>query len=1175
MVGQLLIEPEGSTYHDPVTGEQIRSGAIADIRTNNPLIPGVIDGSFREFVLWTINDHDPVEATLNLRAEPWADRSPDPALRFSSNSPQGDPFTPIFRAYAGDPVVIRNINVGQGTNTLRIEGHRTYWEPRFTNALGVSSSPIDTIHSTVSEKYTLILNGGAGGPNHVPGDYIYHDGENRRFQDGAWGILRVLPNVVGDLQPLPDAGSIPVQQATCPVGAPVHNFNISAIDMPSFGGGTHDGRRAAFVPTTDVASVLNKTKFPEPLVLHVSAGECVNVTLNNQRAIARASFAVGGLLRDMNSSGINIGYNSDQTIAPGQSRTYTYYADTYKLESVMISDFGGDNSGYDGMYGAMVVAPAGATFKNLNGFPTDRGSQVDVFVPGEAPYRDFTLILADQDPIIGQNTMPYPADVSGPALINYRQVLNRLDDANMFNSTVYGDPATPLLRAYAGDPVKVHVLGAPGSEQVHVFNLGGMSWPGDMYIYNSSQWQSRAVGPWEKIDIKISGGAGGVGQVPGDYYYGDMRRAFTQAGMWGIFRVLPNTCNTGGVAGVPCLVQAPPTVTGISPATGPSAGGTVVTVTGTNFNTSATTISFGATAATNVSCSSATTCTATSPAGSGIADVTVTVAGQTSAINNSDKFTYVTPTPSVTGVTPNSGLTDGGTGVTISGANFSTTPGATTITFGANAAANVSCSSSTTCTATSPSGSAGVVDVVVTVDGQSSATSSSDQFTYVDTPPVVLSSTLLNASTNNLNTVWFSVTFSEAVTGVDAADFNLNTSGGISGVSVASVTGSGATRSVSVNTGTGNGTIRLDVADNDSIFDSSSNPLDGAFTSGQNYTIDKSAPSVVSSTLLNAATNSRSIVFFAVTFSETVTGVSAADFNLTTTGSLSGTAVVSVTGTGSTRTVGVDTGAGSGTLRLNVVDDDSILDIVNNSIGGTGAGNGTFTTGLTYTIDRTAPSVVSSVRANSNPSNRTTAFFTVTFSESVTGVTVADFSLTTTGVSGASITSVTGSGATRTVGVNTGTGNGTIQLNVVDDDSILDGAANRLGGTGAGNGLFTTGQSYTVDKTGPSVVSSVRLNSNPTTRTTVFFRVTFSENVIGVTAADFSLTAPGITGASITSVTGTGAIRTVGVNTGTGSGTITLNVVDDDSIVDAAGNRLGGTGAGNGIFNTGQTYNVR
>ena len=335
------------------------------------------------------------------------------------------------------------------------------------------------------------------------------------------------------------------------------------------------------------------------------------------------------------------------------------------------------------------------------------------------------------------------------------------------------------------------------------------------------------------------------------------------------------------------------------------------------------------------------------------------------------------------------------------------------------------------------------------------------------------------------------------------------------------------------------------------------------------------APVVVSSTLLNATPSNRTTVFFTVTFSEAVTGVNVADFNLTTTGTLSGASVTSVSGTGSTRTVGVGTGTGSGTLRLNVGDDDSILDSVSNRLGGTGAGNGNFNTGLTYTIDRTGPSVVSSVRANANPSNRTTVFFTVTFSESVIGVSAADFVLTNTGVSGAAITSVTGTGTTRTVGVNTGSGDGTIRLDVVDDDSIQDSLGNRLGETGAGNGAFITGQSYNMDKTAPTVVSSMRMNPNPTTRVTVFFIVTFSESVTGVNAADFSLTAPGITGASVTSVTGTGATRTVGVGTGTGSGTITLNVVDDDTIQDAATNRLGGTGAGNGSFNAGQTYNVR
>jgi FtsP/CotA-like multicopper oxidase with cupredoxin domain len=737
MVGQLVIEPAGSTFHNPLTGAEIKSGAIADIHTSSSLIPGVVDGSFREFVLWTINDHSPVEATLNLRAEPWSDRSADPTLRFSSNSPQGDPFTPIFRAYVGDPVVIRNINVGQGTNTLTIDGHRTYWEPRYRDALGVESSPIDTIHTTVSEKYTLILNGGAGGPNHVPGDYIYHDGENRRFQSGAWGILRVLPSVVGDLMPLPNV-SIPAQIATCPANAPAHNFNISAVDLPSTAaGGNKNGRKAAFVPNTDVASVLNKTKFPEPLVMHVAAGECVNVKLTNRRTVS-ASFHLGGLLHDMNSTGINIGFNPEQTIAAGQSRTYTFYADNYKLESVMISDFGGDNSGWDGLYGSMVVAPAGATFRNpVTGQLTDIGSQVNVFVPGKVTYRDFTLMLADQDPIIGQNTMPYPADVSGPALVNYRQASARPDDTNMFSSLVYGDPATPLLKAYAGDPVKIHVLGAPASEQVHVFTLGGMSWPGDMYIHNSSQWESRAVGPWEKIDILISGGAGGTAQMSGDYFYGDLRRPFTQAGMWGLFRVLPNTCATGGTSGLLCIAlpASAPTVTGLNPTSGTAAGGTVVNISGTNFSTSATSVNFGPNTATNVSCSS-TACTATSPAGSAIVDVVVTVGGKSSAVNIADKFTYVTPTPVVTGINPSSGPTSGGTFVTIIGSNFSTTPGATLVKFGANVATSISCINSTTCTATNPAGS-GIADVIVTVGGQSSAISNADKFTYIAPIPAV------------------------------------------------------------------------------------------------------------------------------------------------------------------------------------------------------------------------------------------------------------------------------------------------------------------------------------------------------------------------------------------------------------------------------------------------------
>src|SRR5262249_5105255 len=274
-------------------------------------------------------------------------------------------------------------------------------------------------------------------------------------------------------------------------------------------------------------------------------------------------------------------------------------------------------------------------------------------------------------------------------------------------------------------------------------------------------------------------------------------------------------------------------------------------------------------------------------------------------------------------------------------------------------------------------------------------------------------------------------------------------------------------------------------------------------------------------------------------------------------------------------TVTVSTGTGSGTIRLDVSDDDSIKDATNQPLGGTGAGNGNFTSGEVYTVDKTAPTVSSITRADSNPTNAASVNFTVTFSESVTGVDTGDFALTTVGVSGTSISNVTGSGATRTVTVNTGTGSGTIRLDVTDNDSIVDQASNPLGGSGAGNGNFTSGEIYTIDKTNPTVSSIIRADANPTAAASVNFTVTFSESVTGVDAGDFALTTTGsIGGAAVSVVSGSGATRTVTVSTGSNDGTIRLDVSDNDSIVDAANNPLGGTGVGNGNFTSGEVYTV-
>ncbi|MCC6796743.1 MAG: hypothetical protein IT366_16615 [Candidatus Hydrogenedentes bacterium] len=451
------------------------------------------------------------------------------------------------------------------------------------------------------------------------------------------------------------------------------------------------------------------------------------------------------------------------------------------------------------------------------------------------------------------------------------------------------------------------------------------------------------------------------------------------------------------------------------------------------------------------------------------------------------------------------------------------------------------------------------------------------------TLPNVSSIVRVDANPTSASTVRFDVTFTENVTGVDVSDFVVTTTG-ISGASVDSLSlqVSSSVYRVTVNTGTGDGTVRLDLVDDDSILDASSNPVGGTgagngdYTTGEVYNVDKSMPAVVSVVRANASPSNAASVDFAVTFSESVTGVNTGDFDLATTG-LTGAAIVSRTQvTPSVYTVTVNTGSGSGTIRLDVDDNDSIRDLFNNPLGGPGSNNGTFTTGEVYTIDRTPPSVVSSVRANGNPTNLASVDFTVTFNESVTGVDESDFTLSTTGVIGASITSRTQvTPAQYTVTVNTGTGNGTIRLNVVDNDSIVDVLSSPLGGTGTGNGSFNTGETYTVDKVNPTVTSITRVNATPTSASSVEYSVTFSENVIGLVESDFAITASGVTGASVSNVFQvTPSQYTITVVTGIGTGTIRLDLVDDDSVTDPAGNPLGGTGAGNGSFTTGDVYTI-
>ncbi len=202
---------------------------------------------------------------------------------------------------------------------------------------------------------------------------------------------------------------------------------------------------------------------------------------------------------------------------------------------------------------------------------------------------------------------------------------------------------------------------------------------------------------------------------------------------------------------------AAPTVTAVSPIAGPTAGGQTVTITGTGFAAAPGTgaVKFGAANATyTINSNTQITVNSTPANAAGTYDVTVTTPGGTSATSASDQYTYVAA-PTVTSVSPTAGPTSGGTTVTITGTGFSAAPGTGAVKFGATTALYTINSNTQITVNNSPASAAGTYDVTVTTPGGTSATSGSDQFTYVAAP--VASSYTASAVAYDISNTTFSV----------------------------------------------------------------------------------------------------------------------------------------------------------------------------------------------------------------------------------------------------------------------------------------------------------------------------------------------------------------------------------------------------------------------------------
>ena len=433
-------------------------------------------------------------------------------------------------------------------------------------------------------------------------------------------------------------------------------------------------------------------------------------------------------------------------------------------------------------------------------------------------------------------------------------------------------------------------------------------------------------------------------------------------------------------------------------------------------------------------------------------------------------------------------------------------------------------------------------------------------------------------------TLVYQATFSENVTGVTASDFTLSpdSTGGTGASPVTGVSGSGDTYYVTVSAPT-DGTYNLDlVSSGHNITNAASNPLTNAAPTGadETYTvsttvIDGTNPELESIERYNPAsqnTDSQTLVYQA-TFSENVTGVTASDFTLSpdSTGGTGASPVTGVSGSGDTYHVTVSASTG-GTYNLDLVPSGhNITDAASNPLTNaapTGADE-TYTVSTTV-IDGTNPELESIERYNpaSQNTDSQTLVYQATFSENVTGVTASDFTLSpdSTGGTGASpVTGVSGSGDTYHVTVSAPT-DGTYNLDLVPSGhNITDAASNPL------TNAAPTGadETYTVsteilDSTNPTLESIERYNpaSQNTDSQTLVYQATFSENVTGVTASDFTLS-PGSTGGTgaspVTGVSGSGDTYHVTV-LATTDGTYNLDLASSGhGITDSADNPLADT----------------
>ncbi len=591
----LVVEPEGSKFLDSHTGKKALAGT--QLAIENPFIP-----NFREFNLavadW-IPAYDGCKRPLNpperpgvmddfgvmafnYASAPFQIRGGDPADVFSSYV-HGDPWTPVFEGYVGDPVRIRLLD-GSHEESHAINFNRYQWRKEYKN---VNSSRVQEQHIGISEAYTFQfeLEGVQNNKPQKDFDVLYYSGGMDDLWLGVWGILRVhgkrkrCLHKLGDRKKLRTCkcrkkkekaiqiASDEVSKSVFSEGLRIQKYHIAAVhtDIVYNKFLDHDPYGITYVLYEDANKVIRGEINPKPLILTVNAGEGLEITLTNLLPLQleipqfpevpvqrpwpysnRIGLHSSGAIYDVRTSdGVTVGYNPDQTVSPGQTVVYQWYYPEDAKQALLVDLVDTMNHRKHGAFGAInCIAPGSLARDNFTGKPATMGDQLIIenfFLP---TYRQFTLIphngiyLEDKEgrllprmyfePTVEPTSEMFDTEDQGMKGYNLRSepFYNRLL-VNDVVSEVFaslpefnGDASTPIFYARSGDSKVMNVI-MPGdrSRATSLAIHNNLAYEDSNYLSSRIKGTTTAISAGNTFERKLLDYSEYVEEQPGDYMY--------------------------------------------------------------------------------------------------------------------------------------------------------------------------------------------------------------------------------------------------------------------------------------------------------------------------------------------------------------------------------------------------------------------------------------------------------------------------------------------------------------------------------------------------------------------------------------------------------------------------------------------------------------------------------